>query len=50
MALEEALGVTLMERNPRSVTLTAAGERFYADAETALRARQFPGLTCVSEE
>ncbi|SMG54978.1 LysR family transcriptional regulator [Paraburkholderia susongensis] len=31
-ALEASLGVTLVERNPRSVTLTAAGERFYADA------------------
>ena len=31
-ALEATLGVTLIERRPRSVTLTAAGERFYADA------------------
>jgi DNA-binding transcriptional LysR family regulator len=38
MALEESLGVTLMERNPRSVSLTAAGERFYADAKMILAA------------
>ena len=35
-ALEAALGVTLVERNPRSVTLTAAGERFYTDAKAIL--------------
>jgi DNA-binding transcriptional LysR family regulator len=27
-ALEVALGVTLIDRSPRSVTLTAAGEQF----------------------
>jgi DNA-binding transcriptional LysR family regulator len=43
MALEEALGVTLMERNPRSVTLTAAGERFYADAKNILAAIDLAG-------
>ena len=31
-ALEASLGVKLIERSPRSVTLTAAGERFHADA------------------
>jgi DNA-binding transcriptional LysR family regulator len=35
-ALEASLGVTLIERSPRSVTLTAAGERFYADAKAIL--------------
>jgi DNA-binding transcriptional LysR family regulator len=35
-ALESSLGVTLIERSPRSVTLTAAGERFYADAKAIL--------------
>ena len=35
-ALEANLGVTLLERSPRSVTLTAAGERFYADAKAIL--------------
>ncbi|MEM5388470.1 LysR family transcriptional regulator [Paraburkholderia phymatum] len=35
-SLEASLGVTLIERNPRSVTLTAAGERFYADAKSIL--------------
>jgi DNA-binding transcriptional LysR family regulator len=35
-ALEANLGVTLIERSPRSVTLTAAGERFYADAKAIL--------------
>jgi DNA-binding transcriptional LysR family regulator len=37
-ALEASLGVTLIERSPRSVTLTAAGERFYADAKAILSA------------
>jgi DNA-binding transcriptional LysR family regulator len=37
-ALEAVLGVTLIERSPRSVTLTAAGERFYADAKAILAA------------
>jgi DNA-binding transcriptional LysR family regulator len=37
-ALEAALGVTLVDRSPRSVTLTAAGERFYADAKAILAA------------
>jgi DNA-binding transcriptional LysR family regulator len=36
VALEASLGVTLIERSPRSVTLTAAGERFYADAKAIL--------------
>jgi len=35
-ALEASLGVTLIERSPRSVTLTAAGERFYDDAKAIL--------------
>jgi DNA-binding transcriptional LysR family regulator len=35
-ALEASLGVTLIERSPRSVTLTAAGERFYEDAKAIL--------------
>lgn len=37
-ALEAKLGVTLIERSPRSVTLTAAGERFYTDARAILAA------------
>ncbi len=37
-ALEATLGVTLIERSPRSVTLTAAGERFYTDARAILAA------------
>lgn len=37
-ALEASLGVTLIERSPRSVALTAAGERFYADAKAILAA------------
>jgi DNA-binding transcriptional LysR family regulator len=37
-ALEAALGVTLIDRSPRSVTLTAPGERFYADAKAILAA------------
>src|SRR5258708_32621936 len=37
-ALEAALGVTLIDRSPRSVKLTAAGERFYADAKAILAA------------
>lgn len=39
-ALEANLGVTLIERSPRSVTLTAAGERFYADAKAILVAME----------
>src|SRR6201989_28418 len=35
-ALEASVGVTLVERSSRSVTLTAAGERFYADAKAIL--------------
>jgi len=35
-ALEASLGVTLIERSPRSVALTAAGERFYEDAKAIL--------------
>ncbi len=37
-ALEASLGVKLVERNPRSVTLTAAGARFYTDAKAILAA------------
>lgn len=37
-ALEASVGVRLIERNPRNVTLTAAGERFYADARAILAA------------
>lgn len=37
-ALESSLGVKLVERNPRSVALTAAGERFYTDAKAILAA------------
>ncbi|OAJ54028.1 LysR family transcriptional regulator [Paraburkholderia ginsengiterrae] len=37
-ALEASVGVTLVERSPRSVTLTAAGERFYTDAKAILAA------------
>jgi DNA-binding transcriptional LysR family regulator len=37
-ALERNLGVTLLERGPRSVVLTAAGQRFYADAKAILAA------------
>lgn len=34
--LEEILGVRLLERNSRGITLTAAGESFYADARNIL--------------
>lgn len=37
-ALEQSLGVRLLERSPRSVTLTPAGARFYADAKAILAA------------
>jgi DNA-binding transcriptional LysR family regulator len=37
-ALEASLGVTLIERSPRSVSLTPAGARFYADAKAILAA------------
>jgi len=37
-ALEADLGVTLIERSPHSVALTAAGERFYRDARAILAA------------
>ncbi|WP_345815724.1 LysR family transcriptional regulator [Paraburkholderia sp. PREW-6R] len=37
-ALEASVGVRLIERSPRSVTLTAAGERFYSDAKAILAA------------
>jgi DNA-binding transcriptional LysR family regulator len=37
-ALEASLGVRLVERSSRSVTLTAAGERFCADARAILAA------------
>jgi len=37
-ALEASVGVRLVERGPRRVTLTAAGERFLADAQAILAA------------
>jgi DNA-binding transcriptional LysR family regulator len=39
-ALEASLGGRLVERNSRSVALTAAGERFFADAKAILAAVQ----------
>jgi DNA-binding transcriptional LysR family regulator len=42
-SLESALGVKLLERNPRMVTLTAAGERFLADAKAILAAVEQAG-------
>jgi len=42
-ALEASLGVQLVERGPRRVTLTAAGERFYADAQAILAALEQAG-------
>lgn len=41
--LEAALGVRLLERNPRMVTLTPAGERFLADARAILAAVEQAG-------
>ncbi len=35
-ALEESIGVMLIERSPQKVTLTAAGHQFYADAKSIL--------------
>lgn len=35
-ALEDDLGIKLVERNSRNVVLTAAGERFYLDAKAIL--------------
>ncbi|WP_458575153.1 LysR substrate-binding domain-containing protein [Paenalcaligenes sp. Me131] len=35
-ALEQSIGVKLLERNSRNVTLTAAGECFYQDAKNVL--------------
>ncbi|MGG4774171.1 LysR substrate-binding domain-containing protein [Paenalcaligenes sp. Me52] len=35
-ALEQSIGVKLIERNSRNVTLTVAGERFYQDAKNVL--------------
>lgn len=42
-ALEASLGVQLVERTPRNVTLTAAGERFYQDAKGILAAIEQAG-------
>jgi DNA-binding transcriptional LysR family regulator len=42
-ALETALGVKLLERNPRMVALTPAGERFLADAKAILAALEQAG-------
>jgi DNA-binding transcriptional LysR family regulator len=42
-ALESALGVKLLERNPRMVALTPAGERFLADAKAILAALEQAG-------
>jgi DNA-binding transcriptional LysR family regulator len=39
-SLEEDLGVTLVRRTSRTVELTAAGERFYADAVAILAATE----------
>ncbi|NKF24784.1 LysR family transcriptional regulator [Solimonas marina] len=36
-SLEAGLGVALIERGPRTFALTAAGERFYADAKAILK-------------
>ncbi len=41
--LEATLGVTLFDRAPRNVTLTAAGERFYQDAVAILAAIEQAG-------
>lgn len=42
-ALEADLGVRLVERSPHSVALTAAGERFYRDAQAILAALEQAG-------
>ncbi|MDR5759718.1 LysR family transcriptional regulator [Caballeronia sp. LZ035] len=46
IALEKELGVRLIERGPRGVTLTAAGERFYIDAKAVLAALEQAQTNC----
>ncbi len=43
-ALEASLGVMLFERNGRSVSFTAAGERFYLEAQDILRRAESAAL------
>jgi DNA-binding transcriptional LysR family regulator len=46
IALEKELGLSLVERNARGVTLTAAGERFYIDAKAVLAALEQAEMNC----
>jgi DNA-binding transcriptional LysR family regulator len=46
IALEKELGVSLVERGPRGVTLTAAGERFHIDAKAVLAALEQAETNC----
>jgi DNA-binding transcriptional LysR family regulator len=47
-ALERELGVSLFERSSRSVTLTRAGERFYADAKAILRSIEQAAMNAIA--
>jgi DNA-binding transcriptional LysR family regulator len=46
IALEKELGVPLIERNSRGVTLTPAGEQFYIDAKAVLAALDQAQANC----
>jgi DNA-binding transcriptional LysR family regulator len=46
VALENELGVSLVERSSRGVSLTAAGERFFIDAKAVLAALEQAETNC----